>query len=47
MIKSLDELFADESCPKLLYMHLIKFIQYSEVYIEEIADVFARYFEKF
>lgn len=38
---------SDESCPKLLYLYLIKFVDKSELFIEELPDIFCAHFDKF
>lgn len=47
MVQLLDNLLADESCPKLLYLYLIKTCDKSDIKFDQINDIFAKYFEKF
>lgn len=47
MVHLLDNLLADESCPKLLYLYLIKTCGKSDIKFDQINDIFAKYFEKF
>jgi hypothetical protein len=40
-------LLSEESCPKLLYLYLLKFVRSSNLALHETADVFAVHFDKF
>ena len=46
-IDELDNILSDESCPKLLYLYLIKFVDKSELVIDELPDIFCAHFDKF
>jgi len=47
MTTLLDSLLADEKCPKLLYINLLKYVRGADVHLDALSDTFARYFDKF
>jgi hypothetical protein len=47
MVKLLDTLLQEESSGKRHYMNLIRFSYNSEIYSEDLALVYAKYFAKF
>ncbi len=47
LVTTLDQAFSAENCPKKNYLHLISCIMSSGVHSPEIAEIFAKHFNKF
>lgn len=47
MLYYLEQLLVDEDCPKQLFIKLIHTVAATKLYIDEIADLFAKYWTFF